>query len=63
MWLRMLSFEKKIVEQIKDSLLAKIQDGKEDIEDLYDRIEGRYAFETIKHPETGEIIVTAQSIN
>lgn len=34
-----------------------IQDGKEVIENLYDRIEGRYSFETVRHPETGEIII------
>lgn len=34
-----------------------IQDGKEVIEGLYDRIEGRYSFERVKHPETGEILV------
>lgn len=36
--------------------VSVIQDGKEVIEDLYDRIEGRYSFETIKHPETGAVI-------
>jgi DNA-directed RNA polymerase subunit beta' len=41
----------------KGFMVSKIQDGKEVIEDLYDRIEGRYSFETILHPETGEIIV------
>ena len=41
----------------KGFTVSKIQDGKEVIEDLYDRIEGSYAFETIRHPETGEIIV------
>ncbi|WHX48616.1 DNA-directed RNA polymerase subunit beta' [Paenibacillus woosongensis] len=41
----------------KGFTVGVIQDGKEVIEDLYDRIEGRYSFETIKHPETGEIIV------
>ncbi|GAB2695750.1 DNA-directed RNA polymerase subunit beta' [Paenibacillus thermoaerophilus] len=41
----------------KGFVVGKIHDGKEVIEDLYDRIEGRYAFETVKHPETGEIIV------
>jgi len=41
----------------KGFVVTKIHDGKEVIEDLYDRIEGRYAFETIRHPETGEIIV------
>jgi DNA-directed RNA polymerase subunit beta' len=41
----------------KGFAVSKIQDGKEVIEDLYDRIEGRYAFETIRHPKTGEVIV------
>jgi len=41
----------------KGFLVTAIQDGREVIEDLYDRIDGRYAFETIRHPETGEIIV------
>lgn len=34
-----------------------IQEGNEIIEDLYDRIVGRYSFQTIRHPETGEVIV------
>lgn len=41
----------------KGIVVSRIEDGKEIIEDLYDRIEGRYAFETVRHPETGEIIV------
>lgn len=41
----------------KGFVVGKIQDGKEVIEDLYDRIEGRYAFQTVRHPETGEVIV------
>lgn len=41
----------------KGFTVSRIQDGKEVIEDLYDRIEGRYSFETIRHPETKEIIV------
>ncbi|MBD0384628.1 DNA-directed RNA polymerase subunit beta' [Paenibacillus sp. WST5] len=41
----------------KGFTVSKIQDGKEVIEDLYDRIEGRYAFETLRHPKTGEVIV------
>jgi DNA-directed RNA polymerase subunit beta' len=41
----------------KGFTVSKIQDGKEVIEDLYDRIEGRYAFETIRHPHTREVIV------
>ncbi len=42
----------------KGFMVSKIQDGKEVIEDLYDRIEGRYSFETIRHPNTDEIIVS-----
>ncbi|MEK0317541.1 DNA-directed RNA polymerase subunit beta' [Cohnella sp. 56] len=41
----------------KGIVVSRIEDGKEVIEELFDRIEGRYAFETIRHPETGEIIV------
>ncbi|WP_308636588.1 DNA-directed RNA polymerase subunit beta' [Paenibacillus silvisoli] len=37
--------------------VSKIQDGKEVIEDLYDRIEGRYSFETVRNPQTGEVIL------
>jgi DNA-directed RNA polymerase subunit beta' len=40
----------------KGFTVGVIQDGKEVIEDLYDRIEGRYSFETIKHPQTGQVI-------
>ncbi|MFB5678952.1 DNA-directed RNA polymerase subunit beta' [Paenibacillus terreus] len=40
----------------KGFTVGRIQDGKEVIEDLYDRLEGRYCFETVRHPETGEII-------
>ncbi|MEX2459971.1 MAG: DNA-directed RNA polymerase subunit beta' [Paenibacillaceae bacterium] len=46
----------------KGFTVTKIQDGKEVIEDLYDRIEGRYAFETIKHPQTGEILVSRNQL-
>lgn len=38
-------------------LVKDFKDGKEVIEELQDRIEGRYAFEDIKNPETGEILV------
>lgn len=41
----------------KGFTVSRIQDGKEVIEDLYDRIEGRYSFETVRHPETKEILV------
>ncbi|MCG0315074.1 MAG: DNA-directed RNA polymerase subunit beta'', partial [Calditerricola sp.] len=38
-------------------VVTDIRDGGEVIETLYDRIVGRYSFETIRHPETGEVIV------
>lgn len=37
--------------------VAEIRDGKEVIEDLYDRIVGRVVFETVKHPQTGEVLL------
>lgn len=41
----------------KGLLVTNIQDGNEIIENLYDRIVGRIAFRTIRHPETNEVIV------
>lgn len=41
----------------KGIFVDEIRDGKEIIEDLFDRIAGRVAFETVKHPETGEVLV------
>jgi len=41
----------------KGFVVTAITDGNEVIESLYDRIVGRTAFQTIRHPETGEIIV------
>jgi DNA-directed RNA polymerase subunit beta' len=38
-------------------LVKAYRDGKEILEELKDRIDGRYAFEDIVHPETGEVIV------
>ncbi len=46
----------------KGFVVSRIQDGKEVIEDLYDRIEGRYSFETIRHPETGEVLVNRNEL-
>ncbi|TVX84835.1 DNA-directed RNA polymerase subunit beta' [Paenibacillus agilis] len=46
----------------KGFLVADISDGKEVIEGLYDRVEGRYSFETIRHPETGSIIVNRNEL-
>ncbi|UCZ53362.1 DNA-directed RNA polymerase subunit beta' [Bacillus shivajii] len=37
--------------------VAAITEGTEVIEPLYDRLVGRVAFNTIKHPETGEVLV------
>ncbi|MBP3953400.1 DNA-directed RNA polymerase subunit beta' [Bacillus suaedae] len=34
-----------------------IKEGNEVIEDLYDRLVGRVAFKSVKHPETNEVIV------
>jgi DNA-directed RNA polymerase subunit beta' len=46
----------------KGIVVSRIEDGKEVIEDLFDRIEGRYAFETIRHPETKEVIVARNEL-
>ncbi len=37
-------------------------DGREVIEELKDRIEGRYSFEDVVHPETGELLVAANTM-
>ena len=39
-----------------------ITDGSEAIEDLYDRIVGRYTIDAILHPETGEVLVVADTM-
>jgi DNA-directed RNA polymerase subunit beta' len=36
--------------------VSQIQEGNEVIEDLFDRIVGRVAFKTVRHPETGEVL-------
>lgn len=41
----------------KGLVVTTIEEGNEVIENLYDRIVGRYAFETIHHSETNEVIV------
>jgi len=46
----------------KGFTVSKIQDGKEVIEDLFDRIEGRYSFETVRHPKTGEVLVNRNEL-
>ncbi|MCY0902225.1 MAG: DNA-directed RNA polymerase subunit beta' [Firmicutes bacterium] len=37
--------------------VEELRDGKELLEEFYDRITGRIAFQTVRHPETGEILV------
>ncbi|MCK0473315.1 DNA-directed RNA polymerase subunit beta' [Halalkalibacter sp. APA_J-10(15)] len=39
-----------------------IKEGNEVIEDLYDRLVGRVAFKTVKHPETGEVLVSRNEL-
>ncbi len=39
-----------------------IKDGKELIEGLFDRLNGRYAAEDILHPETGELLVSRNEL-
>ncbi|WP_353094242.1 DNA-directed RNA polymerase subunit beta' [Tissierella praeacuta] len=43
-------------------LVKPFKDGREVIEELHDRIDGRYAFEDILNPETGEVIVKANEM-
>ncbi|MCR8745948.1 DNA-directed RNA polymerase subunit beta' [Romboutsia lituseburensis] len=42
--------------------VAAIKDGNEVIEEIYDRIVGRYTIDAIVHPQTGEVIVEADSM-
>ncbi len=46
----------------KGFVVSRIQDGKEVIEDLFDRIEGRYSFKTLRHPQTGEILANPNQL-
>ncbi len=42
--------------------VAEIRDGREVIEEIGDRLEGRVAFQDIYHPETGELIVAKNQL-
>ena len=42
--------------------IRAIKDGNEVIEEIYDRIVGRYTIDPIVHPETGEVLVPADSM-
>ena len=46
----------------KGMVLTEIKDGNKLIEPLRSRVIGRYAVETVKHPETGEVIVEAGAL-
>ena len=43
-------------------MIEDIKDGNQIIEKLQERLEGRYALNDIKHPETGEIIVDTETM-
>ncbi|WP_208559799.1 DNA-directed RNA polymerase subunit beta' [Marinilactibacillus kalidii] len=43
-------------------LVTAIKDGNEEIEPLEDRIIGRYARKTVKHPETGAVMVAENEL-
>ena len=46
----------------KGMVLSEIKDGNKLIEPLRSRVIGRYAVETVVHPETGEVIVEAGTL-
>ncbi|WP_278681810.1 DNA-directed RNA polymerase subunit beta' [Paraclostridium bifermentans] len=46
----------------EDTEIFAIKDGNEVIEELYDRIVGRYTIDSVVHPETGEVIVEADAM-
>lgn len=41
----------------KGLLVKRIHDGNEIIEDLYDRIVGRTSYQTVRHPDSGKVII------
>lgn len=43
-------------------LIGAIKEGNEVIESLYDRLVGRFARKTVKHPETGEVLVVENQL-
>ena len=42
--------------------IVAIKDGNEVIEELYDRIVGRYTIDAIVHPQTGEVLIEADAM-
>ncbi len=47
---------------VEGSVVAEIRDGGTVIENLYDRLVGRYAAKDVVHPKTGEVLVQAQQM-
>jgi DNA-directed RNA polymerase subunit beta' len=43
-------------------LIGAIKEGNEVIESLYDRLVGRFARKTVKHPETGEVLIAENQL-
>ncbi|MFZ7804723.1 DNA-directed RNA polymerase subunit beta' [Bacillus thuringiensis] len=43
-------------------LIGAIKEGNEVIESLYDRLVGRFARKAVKHPETGEVLVSENQL-
>ncbi|MBO9131086.1 DNA-directed RNA polymerase subunit beta' [Bacillus sp. 165] len=43
-------------------LIAAIKEGNEVIEPLYDRLVGRFIRKTVRHPETGEVIISENEL-
>ncbi|WP_102349398.1 DNA-directed RNA polymerase subunit beta' [Bacillus sp. Marseille-P3661] len=43
-------------------IVRAIKDGTETIEPLYERLVGRTSFETVKHPETGQILINRNEL-
>src|SRR5699024_84681 len=46
----------------KGLLVSALTEGSELIEPLIDRLEGRYSKETVRHPETNEILVRSNEL-
>ena len=50
------------MELVDTTEIFAIKDGNEVIEELYDRMVGRYTIDAIVNPTTGEVIVEADSM-
>ena len=54
---------KMIAERIEVCEVSALKEGTEVIEGLDERIEGRHAKKTVRHPETGEVIVAKDGLD